>query len=109
MLVDILLSFSLIVTDVTRSLLRAIAGDSTDNGVLLAAYAVCGALGVSLGLSRLVFGFTGGVLFLARLLPRSGTGDVADCLDYVAFGRMELTRGLATRRSFISVKLCYES
>jgi hypothetical protein len=119
-LVDFLLSLALVVADVawipvstrskcrcqsrlTRSFLRAVSSDGTDDGVLLADDTVLGSLSVALSLSSLVLGLAGGVLLLARLLPGSSAGDIADGLDDVALGAVELTRGLATGRKFASV------
>ena len=77
------------------SLLRLVSCDGANNGVLLSCNAVGGTLYISLSLSGLVLRLPGGMLLLSGLLPRSGPGDVADTLDDVAFGRVELTGGLA--------------
>jgi hypothetical protein len=79
-------------------LLRVVSCDGANNGVFLSDNAVSGTLCISLGLSGFVLRLAGGVLLLSRLLPRSGAGEVADTLDDVAFGRVELTRGLAARQ-----------
>jgi len=79
----------------TFGLLRGITSDSTDDGVLLASDAVGGALDVALSLSSLVLGLALGVLLLSGALPFSRADDIADGLDDVALGGVELTRGLA--------------
>lgn len=62
----------------TLGLLRLVAGDRADDGVLLAGDAVGGALDVALGLRGVVLGLALGVLLLPGLLPRGRTGEVAD-------------------------------
>jgi hypothetical protein len=52
------------VLSIARHLLGLVAGDGSDDAVLLALYAIGGALDVALGLRSLVFGFTGSVLLL---------------------------------------------
>jgi len=61
--------------------LRSIAGNSTNDGVLLAGHTIDGALSVSFGLSSVVLCLAGSVLLLSGLLPRSGAGQVSDGLD----------------------------
>jgi hypothetical protein len=88
----------------TLGLLRLVSCDGANDGVLLSCNAVGGTLYISLGLSGFVLRLPGGVFLLSRLLPGSGTGDVADTLDDVAFGRVELTRGLAAGRKLFQYK-----
>jgi hypothetical protein len=85
------------------SLLRLVSCDGANNGILLSCKAVGGTLYISLGLSGFVLRLPGGMLLLSRLLPGSGAGDVSDTLDDVAFGRVELTGGLAVmqRRNYL--------
>ena len=86
------------------SLLRLVSCDGANHRVLLSCDAVGGTLYISLGLSGFVLRLPGGVFLLSRLLPGSGTGNVADTLDDVAFGRVELTRGLAVTQGGIFLK-----
>ena len=62
----------------TRRLLRTVARERADDGVLLTAKAVDGALGIALGLGRLVLGLSLSVLLLATRLPVSRAGEVAN-------------------------------
>ena len=88
--------------DLTSRLLLAVASHGTDDGVLLAAETVHGALGVSLGLSSVVLGLTLGMLLLPGLSPGLGAGEVADGLDDVALQGVVLTGGLAAMRVHVS-------
>ena len=81
----------------TCSLLLAVARDGTDDGILLAAETVHGALGVSLGLGGVVLCLALGVLVPARGGPGLGAGEVADRLDDGALDGVVLTGGLAAR------------
>lgn len=62
----------------TGSLLLLVTGDGANNGILLAAEAIGGAFNVALSLSSLILALAGGMLFLARLLPRCSAGQVTD-------------------------------
>ena len=81
--------------ELTSRLLLAVASHGADDGVLLAAETVHGALGVALSLGGVVLGLALGVLLLAGLLPRRGAGEVADGLDGRTLHRVELAGGLA--------------
>jgi hypothetical protein len=78
LLVDVLLELALVVADVAGGLLLAVAGDGTDDRVLLADNAVGGALDVALGLCGADLSLACGVLLLARVGPGGGASDVAD-------------------------------
>ena len=80
--------------ELTSRLLLAVASHGTDDGVLLAAETVHGALGVALGLSSVVLGLTLGVLLLAGLSPGLGAGEVADGLDDGTLDGVELAGNL---------------
>ena len=84
--------------ELTSRLLLAVASHGTDDGVLLAAETVHGALGVALGLGGLILGLALGVLLLAGLGPGGGAGEVTDRLDDGAFERVVLPGGLAVGR-----------
>ncbi len=81
----------------TMNFLRAVAGDGTDNGVLLAADAVDSAVCVALDLDGLVLGLALDVLLLSGVGPRRRAGQVADGLDDVALDGVVLASGLARR------------
>lgn len=83
----------------TRNLLAAVASNGTDDGILLAADAVDGALSVALGLGGVIFGLALDVLLLAGLLPARGTGKVADGLDGITLDGVILASGLAVERA----------
>lgn len=83
----------------TRSLLLSVTGYGTDDGILLSAETVYGAVGVALGLGGLVLSFTLGVLVAARCGPRLETGHVADGLDDGALDGVVLTGGLAEKET----------
>lgn len=71
-------------------MLALIASDGTDNRVLVPPSLVLGTLSVPLGLSSLVLGLALSVLLLSRVLPAGSTGGVADSLDDVSLGGVEL-------------------
>lgn len=73
----------------------SIASNSADNSVLLPYDTILGTLNVSLGLSSLVLGLALSVLVTAGGLPRLGTSEVADGLDYGTLQRVILTGSLA--------------
>ena len=88
--------------ELTSRLLLAVTSHGTDDGILLAAETVHGALGVALGLGGVVLGLTLSVLLLAGLSPGLGAGEVADGLDDVALQGVVLTGGLAAMRVHVS-------
>ena len=73
--------------------------DSTNDSILPTADAVTSAFDVTLGLRSFVFSLSGCMFLFARLLQTSGTGDVANRLDNVALGGMELTRDFAVKNN----------
>jgi hypothetical protein len=86
----------------TSSLLRAVSGNSTDDRVLLADHAVHGALSVALDLGSLVLGLASSVLLLARLLPGSSAGNVADNFNDVSLGAVELAVQFAIEKMSVT-------
>jgi len=88
--VQLLLSLALVVLDVARGLLRLVASDGADDGILLAGKAVDTALYVRLALSGLDLSLAGDVLLAARVDPGLRACDVADGLDDGALGGVEL-------------------
>jgi hypothetical protein len=81
----------------TGYLLFAIASNSANDGILLAAEAVERTLGVSLGPSGIVFSLAGSVFLLARVGPRLGPGHVAHGLDNGTLEGVVLPGGFAIR------------
>ena len=76
-----------------------ITSDRTENGVLLAGYAVCGTIDIVLGASCIVLGLPGSVLFAARLLPGGSSCEISNRLNDGALDGVELAGGLAEKRS----------
>jgi len=82
LLVKLLLGLAFVVTNIARSLLRAVAGDATDDRILLAHEAIRSTLGVALGACSFVLGFASNVFLFAvalLVLPSSGVSDSLDC------------------------------
>ncbi len=77
-----------------RGLLRLIASNSSDDGVLLPLETVHSALSISACLCGLGLGFSGQVLFLSALLPGSRPSQVTNSLDDSALDGVILPRGL---------------
>jgi len=83
----------------TRSLLLLVGCDGTNDSILPTAEAVTSALDVTLGLRSFVLSLSGCMFLFARLLQTGGTSYVANRLDDVALGRMELTRDFAAKNN----------
>lgn len=62
----------------TCGLLGLVASDGTHDGVLGASEAVESTFAVTLSLRRFVLGLPLGLIFLTRVLPRGGTGKIAN-------------------------------
>ena len=67
----------------TLRLLAFVTSHGTDDGVLLAGYAVAGTFDVAFSASSVVLGFTLGMLLPASLLPVFRTGDIADLENHL--------------------------
>lgn len=83
----------------TADLLLTITSDGAEDGVLLSDDAVCGSVDVVLCASGVVLGLAADVLFTAGLLPGGSPREVTNCLYDGTLDRVELTSGLAARRS----------
>ena len=82
---------------ITRGFLFLVACDSTNDSILPTADAISSAFDVTLGLRSFILSLSGCMFLFARLLQTRGTGYVANRLDDVALGGMELTRNLAVK------------
>lgn len=74
----------------TLRLLRTIASNGAKDCVFLAPNAIFSTLCISLGLGRLDLGFTGSMLLLSRLLPRSTSSHLPNALNNVTLRGMYL-------------------
>ena len=78
----------------TTDFLLAIAGDGTEDGVLLANYTISTSVDIVLSASRVALGFTSGVLFAAGLLPGGSSCEIANRFDDRTLDGVELAGGL---------------
>jgi len=94
LLVELLLSLSLLVLSIARGLLGLVTSDGANNSILLSGDTVTDALDPALSLSGLVLGLAFSVTLGTVLGSVVGTDEVAECFLDVAEDGVGLARSL---------------